>query len=195
MDRQIVHLPERRQFGRVNISEPKICYVPIPQSQELWKNQCMILNISLGGFYFVCDKQTPLEKDDIWHLTFAPILNDQEIYRIKFHVQVVRTECRQNDRFQFAVALRLLSNPIYNQFKEINERDFPSPDKTRIMYQHYELNNKIYEIIRTSPEVRNDRIKNIKGRIDQGLYQVQPVKLSQSLTNNLFQENILLQKR
>jgi len=195
MNMQTSHLPERRQFGRVNISEPKICYVPIPQSQELWKNQCMILNISLGGFYFVCDKQTPFEKDDIWHLIFAPIFNDQENYRLKFHVQVVRTEYRQHDRFQFAVALRLLSNPIYYQFKEINKRDFPSLDKARIMYQYYQLNNKIYEIIQTSPEIRTDRINNIKERIDQGLYQIQPIELSQSLTHNLLQENILLQKR
>ncbi len=60
---------ERRRFGRIHIYEPRRCNIHLPQSQELWTDQSILVNISLGGIYFVCDRQPPLEKNDICYLT------------------------------------------------------------------------------------------------------------------------------
>jgi hypothetical protein len=70
---QIPDHQEKRQFGRVKIPEPKVCQVYVPQSQKLWENQGIIQNISLGGIYFLCDEEPPLEKDDIRHLLLGAI--------------------------------------------------------------------------------------------------------------------------
>ena len=191
MTSQIAHFPEKRQFGRVNIAEPKICQVHLPQSQELWENQVVILNISLGGIYFASDKPLPLEKGDIRYLTFDTIRKDQEIYRLVFHIEVVRTKVGQNDLSQFAAALRLLSDPMYYPVNDINIRDFSLMDKTRILYQYYQLNRRVYEIIQKTPEVRTDRINKLKERIDRGLYEIPPIKLAQTVTDDLLEDNIL----
>jgi anti-sigma28 factor (negative regulator of flagellin synthesis) len=187
-------LPERRQFGRINIAEPRICHIHLPQSQELWTDQGILMNISLGGIYFLCDKQPPLEKDDIRYLTLHTPYSDPETHHLGFHVLVVRTEQRQFDPHQFAVALRILSDPIYYPLQATNQRDFTSSDKTRIMYQYYDLNKRAYKIISNTPEIRTDKINDIKAYIERGSYKVTPEKVTQSLINNLFLENILLQK-
>jgi len=67
-------------------------------------------------------------------------------------------------------------------------------DKPRIMYQYYDLNKRAYKIISNTPEIRTDKINNIKAYIEKGSYGVTPEKVTQSLINNLFLENILLQK-
>src|SRR5665647_3879694 len=87
--------PERRQFGRINIAEPRICHVYLTQPQELWTGQGLLVNISLGGIYFVCDKQPPLEKDDICFLTLDTPYSDSETHHLGFHVLVVRTGIMQ----------------------------------------------------------------------------------------------------
>ena len=187
-------LPERRQFGRINIAEPRICHIHLPQSQELWTDQGILVNISLGGIYFLCDKQPPLEKDDIRFLTLHTPYSDPETHHLGFHVLVVRTEQRQFDPHQFAVALRILSDPICYSLRETNKRDITLLDKPRIMYQYYDLNKRAYKIISNSPEIRTDKINNIKAYIEKGSYKVTPEKVTQSLINNLFLEKILLQK-
>ena len=95
---------ERRQFGRINISEPRVCHVHLPQSQELWIGQGLLVNISLGGFYFVCDQQPPISKDDICYLTFVTPHSDIENYHFGFHVLVVRTGQMQLYHPQFSLA-------------------------------------------------------------------------------------------
>jgi anti-sigma28 factor (negative regulator of flagellin synthesis) len=185
---------ERRQFGRINIAEPRICHVHLPQSQELWTDQGILVNISLGGIYFLCDKQPPLEKDDIRFLTLDTPYSDPETYHLGFHVLVVRTEQRQLDPHQFAVALRIVSDPIFYPPREIDKREITSLDKPRIMYQYYDLNKKAYKIISNTPEVRTDKINNIKAYIEKGDYKVPPEKVTQRLINNLLLENILGQK-
>jgi len=187
-------LPERRQFGRINIAEPRICHVHLPQSQELWTDQGILVNISLGGIYFLCDKQPPLEKDDIRFLTLDTPYSDPETYHLGFHVLVVRTEQWQLDPHQFAVALRIVSDPIFYPLRETDKREFTLLDKPRIMYQYYDLNKRAYKIISNTPEIRTDKIKNVKAYIEKGSYKVTPEKVTQSLINNLFSENILLQK-
>lgn len=79
---------ERRQFGRIHISEPRTCHVHLPQSQELWTGQGLLVNISLGGFYFVCDRQPPIEKDDICYLIFATPNTNIENYHFGFMSQL-----------------------------------------------------------------------------------------------------------
>ncbi len=185
-------LPERRQFGRINIAEPRICHVHLPQSQELWTDQGILVNISLGGIYFVCDKQPPLEIDDIRYLTLDTAYSDPENHHLGFQVLVVRTEHRQLETHQFAVELRIISDPIYYPLQGTNQRDFTSSDKARIMYQYYDLNKKAYEIISNTPEIRTDKIKNIKAYIEKGSYKVAPEKVTQSLIYNFFLEDILL---
>jgi len=184
-------LPERRRFGRVHISEPRVCHIHLPQSQELWTDQGILVNISLGGIYFVCDRQPPLEKDDIRYLTFDTPHPDPDNYHVGFHVVVVRSEQRQLDLPQFAVALRIISDPIYRSLQEPNKREFTSLDKSRIMYQYYELNKKAYEIITNTPEIRPEKIKNIKDFIDKGSYKIKSEKVSQSVMNDIFLENML----
>ena len=103
---------ERRQFGRIHISEPRICHVHLPQSQELWTGQGLLVNISLGGFYFVCDQQPPISKDDICYLTFATPQADLENYHFGFHVSVVRTGQMQLYHPQFALALNV-PHPVF----------------------------------------------------------------------------------
>jgi len=188
-------LPERRRFGRIHIAEPRVCHIHLPQSQELWTDQGILVNISLGGIYFVYDRQPPLEKDDIRYLTFDTPHPDRGNYRFGFHVLVVRSEQRQVDHSQFAVALRIVSDPIYHSLQETNKGEFTSLDKPRLMYQYYDLNKKVYEIITNTPEIRPEKIKNIKYSIDRGAYNIKSEKVTQSVINDMFLENILRLKR
>jgi hypothetical protein len=184
---QLPPFREKRQFGRVNISQPTLCQVYVPQSRKLRGYRGIIQNISLGGIYFVCDEKPPLEKGDIQHLIVNVIYNSHKIYRLIFHGLIVRTENRgsENRGSQFAAALKFLSNPIYYPLKNIKDKDLPFLDKTRIMYQFYELNKKAYEIIKQTPDIRTERINDIKRRIDQDLYKIEHNKLAQYITDNL----------
>jgi hypothetical protein len=191
----LTSFPERRRFGRIKVSEPRICHIHLPQSKELWTDQGILMNISLGGIYLVCDRQPPLEKNDIRYVTLGTPNTDTDNHNFGFHVLVVRTEHRQLDLPQFAVALRILSDPIYYPLQETNQREFTPLDKPRIMYQYYDLNKKAYEIITNTPEIRPERIKYLKGFVEQGSYQVKSEEVTQSVINDLFIEKILLQKR
>ena len=62
------------------------------------------------------------------------------------------------------------------------------------MYQYYDLNKKAYEIITNTPEIRPDKIKNIKELIEKGSYHIKSEKVTQGVINDLFLENILLTK-
>jgi hypothetical protein len=153
------------------------------------------MNISLGGIYFLCDRQPPLEKNDIRYLTFDTPYPNPENNHFGFHVLVVRTEQRQLDLPQFAVAVRILSTPIYYPLPEANKRESTPLDKPRLMYQYYDLNRKAYDIIAKTPEVRTDKVKYIRRYIETGSYNVQPEKVTERVFNDLFLENILLQKK
>jgi len=61
------------------------------------------MNISLGGIYLVCDRQPPLEKNDIRYVTLGTPDTDPENHHLGFQVLVVRTEHRQREPHQFAV--------------------------------------------------------------------------------------------
>ena len=191
----LASLPERRQFGRIHIAEPRICRVYLPQSQELWTDQGILVNISLGGLYFLCDKQPPLEKDDIRYLTLDSPYSDSEKHQLGFHVSVVRIEQRQLKSNQFAVGLRIISDPICYSPQGTNQRDLTSSDKAQIMYQHYELNKKAYEIIINTPDIRPDKIKNIKQSIDRGSYKIKSEKVTQGVINDMLLKDILSDKR
>jgi anti-sigma28 factor (negative regulator of flagellin synthesis) len=187
--------PERRRFGRIQISEPRICHVHLPESQELWTGQGLLVNISLGGFYFVCDQQPPVKKDDICYLTFATPYSDLENYRFGFHVIVVRTGQMQLYQPQFALALKIISEPVYYSTQEKNKREVTSLDKPRILYQYYDLNKKAYEIITNTPDVRTEKIIKIKKFIETGSYKVNFETIAQSVINDIFMEEQLLVKR
>ncbi len=186
---------ERRRFGRIQVSEPRICHIHLPQSQELWANQGILMNISLGGIYFVSDTPPPLEKDDISYLTFETVCADQITYRLGMHVAVVRTERKPLDAPRFAVAFRLLSEPIYYSPEETEGGESLLLDKSRIMYQYYHLNRKAYEIIKEIPEVRTDKINHIKEYLDKGSYEVQSEKVTQRFIKAHLLENALIIKR
>jgi anti-sigma28 factor (negative regulator of flagellin synthesis) len=190
-----VTLPaERRQFGRIHISEPRICHVYLPQSQELWTGQGLLVNISLGGFYFVCDQQPPIAKNDICYLTFATPQPDLDNYHFGFHVSVVRTGQMQLTCPQFSMAMKIISEPVYYSPYEKRKREITSFDKPRILYQYYDLNKKAYKIITNTPEVRTEKIKKIKRFIESGSYDTKYDKISQSLINDIFMDEILLSK-
>jgi hypothetical protein len=91
---------------------------------------------------------------------------------------VVRTE---NIGSQFGVALKLLSDPIYYPLKDIDDRELPFLDKTRLLCQNYELYRKAYEIIKTTPDIRIDKIDHIKNHLHHNLYQIDPIKLAKIL--------------
>jgi anti-sigma28 factor (negative regulator of flagellin synthesis) len=95
---------------------------------------------------------------------------------------------------QFALALRIISEPIYYSPFENNKREATSINKPRILYQYYDLNKKAYEIITNTPDVRTEKIKNIKKFIETGSYKVNSEKITQSVINDIFIEEILLAK-
>ncbi len=189
------HHQEKRQFRRVSISEPQICQIHVPQSPKLWVNQGIIRNISLGGIFFVCDKELPIEKEDIRDLILDVLYNEHKLYRLTLQGLIVRTEKGLLDPSQFAVAFKFLSDPIYCPLKESNYMEFMCSDKTRILYQHYQLFRKASEIIKKTPEIRPERIDNIRECIDQGLYKIEPAKLAQIFTDNLLKDNIVIHKK
>jgi hypothetical protein len=186
--------PERRQFGRIHVSEPRICHFYLTQSQQIWTGQGLLVNISLGGFYFVCDQQPPVEKNDIGYLTFSTPQEDLENYLFGFHVSVVRTGKIQLSHMQFALALKIISEPISYSPLDNNKRDINSFDKPRILYQYYDLNKKAYEIITNTPDVRTEKIKKIKRFIETGSYEVKSETIAQSVINDIFMEELLLAK-
>ena len=153
------------------------------------------MNISLGGFYFVCDRQPPIEKDNICYLTCATPHSDIENYHFGFHVSVVRTGQMQLVHPQFAIALKIISEPIYYSPHESNKRIVTSFDKPRILYQYYDLNKKAYEIITNTPDVRTEKIKNIKKFIEKGSYKVKSEKIAQSVINDIFMKERFLLKQ
>ena len=177
---------ERRRFGRIHIFEPRRCHIHLPQSQELWTDQGILVNISLGGIYFVCDRQPPLEKDDICYLIFDTPDADPKDHYLGFHVSVVRTEQVNVHLSQYAVALRIISAPFIHSPHKNNNGEYNSLDKISIMYQYYDLNKKAYEIVTNTSEIRTEKINNIKEIIKNGSYDVKPDKVTQSLINDLF---------
>jgi anti-sigma28 factor (negative regulator of flagellin synthesis) len=182
---------ERRRFGRIHIFEPRICHIHLPQSQELWTDQGILVNISLGGIYFACDRQPPLGKDDICYLTFDTPDADPKDHYLGLHVSVVRTEQVHLHLSHFALGLRIISSPIVYAPHKNNKGEYNSLDKLSIMYQYYDLNKKAYEIITNTSEIRADKINNIKEIIDDGSYQIKPEKVTRSLMNDLFIKDIL----
>jgi Anti-sigma-28 factor, FlgM len=191
----LVSIPERRRFGRIRVAEPRACHIHLPQSKELWTERGILMNISLGGIYLVCDKQPPLEENDIRFVTLGAPNADTDNYDFGFHVLVVRTEHWHRSLPQFAVALRILSDPILYPLQETEQRECAPLDKPRMMYQYYDLNKKAYEIISNTPEIRPERIKYIQRFIERGSYQVKSEKVTQSVINDLFMEKMLLQKK
>ncbi len=181
MENQASLFREKRQFGRIKISEPTICQVYLPQSRKFRTYQGLIKTISLGGIYFVCDEKLPLEKDDVRHLIFNVIYNYQKIYRLKLHALVIRTD---NGGSKFAVAVKFLSDPIYYPLNKI-DRELPFLDKTRIMYQNYAVYKKAYELIKKTQDIRTERINTIKQSIDQDLYKIDHNQLARFITDSL----------
>jgi anti-sigma28 factor (negative regulator of flagellin synthesis) len=105
---------------------------------------------------------------------------------------VVRTGKMQLYQPQFALALKIISEPIYYSPVENNKREITSLDKPRILYQYYNLNKKAYEIITNTPDVRTEKIKKIKKFIETGSYEVKPETIAQSVINDIFMEELLM---
>jgi hypothetical protein len=186
---------ERRRFGRIHIYEPRKCNIHLPQSRELWTDQGILVNISLGGIYLVCDRQPPLGKNDICYLTLNNPYADPNDHYLGLHVLVVRSEQVNVHLSEYAMALRIISDPIcYSPYENRKGQDNPL-DKLGMMYKYYDLNKKVYEIVTNTSEIRTEKTKHIKETIDNGSYDVQPDKVTESLINNLFIENILRSPR
>jgi anti-sigma28 factor (negative regulator of flagellin synthesis) len=186
---------ERRRFGRIHLFEPRRCHIHLPESQRLWTDQGILVNISLGGIYFVCDRQPPLEKDDICYLTFESPDADPQAHHLGLHVSVVRTEEVQLHLSQFAMALKIISPPIYNQSYKSKIKESTSIDKLDILFRYYDLNKKVYELIANTSEIRTDKIDNIKEIIDKGGYKVKSNKVTEMLINDYFIQNIVRSKK
>jgi hypothetical protein len=148
------------------------------------------VNISLGGIYLVCHHQPPIDKNDICYLTFDTPDSDTENSYFKFHVSVVRTEQTQLDHSQFGLGLKILSDPVYFSPYENNNPGITLLDKLQIMYKYYDLNKKAYDIIINAPEIRADKINNIRQNIENGSYMLNPNKFTQRVINDIFLENI-----
>jgi hypothetical protein len=187
--------PERRRFGRIKISEPRICQVHIPQSQEVWTGQGILVNISLGGIYLVCHQQPPIDKNDICYLTFDTPDSNADNSFFRFHVSVARAEETQLDSAQFGLGLKILSAPVYLSPQDDNQRELTLLDKTQIMYKYYDLNKKAYDIIVNTPEIRTDKINSIKEFVDKGAYMLNSKKFTQQVINDIFLENIGLLRK
>ena len=187
MEIQIPTFQEKRQLGRIKISEPTPCQVCLPRTRKTREYRGLIKNISLGGIYFVCDEKLPLAKDDKWHVIFNILSNYQKIYRLKFHGLVVRTESRDA---QFGVALQFISDPMYYPLREVQSGTHPFLDKTRILYQNYDLYRQAYEVIKATPDMRTEKIDSIKNRLDHNVYQVDQIKLARIMTDMLNFNNL-----
>ncbi len=181
---------ERRRFGRIHIFEPRRCHIHLPQSQELWTDQGILVNISLGGIYFVCDRQPPLGKDDICYLIFDSLDAAPKENQLGLHVSVVRTEQVNVHLTQYAVALRIMSPPVFHAPNKNNNGGYNALDKISIMYQYYDLNKKAHEIVTKTSEIRTEKIYNIEEIVRDGSYEVKPDKVTRSFINDLFIENI-----
>ena len=138
---------EKRQFGRIKIPVPTQCFVCMSQLEELLAFPGIIKNISLGGLYFVCDDELPIEKGDSRELIFDFLYNDQKIYRLIINGFIARIKKKAGDQPGFGIAIKFLSDPMYYSLDEINYNGHPSTDRIRLMYQHYQLFRKVYEII------------------------------------------------
>src|SRR4030042_4432919 len=182
--------PERRRFGRIKISEPRIFHVHMPHYRELWTGHGILVNISLGGIYLVCYRQPPIEENDICYLTFETPFSDTENSYFRFHVSVVRIEQTQLDHSQFGLRLKIISDPVYFSPNEENNQENTLLDKTQIMYKYYDLNKKAYDIIINTPEIRTDKINNIIQNIENGFYKANSNKFNQLVINKIFLENI-----
>jgi hypothetical protein len=79
---------------------------------------------------------------------FLILYNNHKIYRLILNGFVVRIEKEQLDRSQCAVALKFISDPIYYSLKEISYKESPLHDEIRLLYQHYRLFRKAFEIIK-----------------------------------------------
>jgi hypothetical protein len=185
---------ERRKFGRVRVSEPRICQVYLSQSQELWTGQGILANISLGGLYFLCNQPPPLATNDIRYFTLNTLDSAPGMQHMGFRVLVVRTEQRQDDRLQFGLGLKIISDPVYCQYRESDDRDIAWLDKPRLLYQHYHLNQKAHEIIINTPEIRADKIDHIKEYVNKGHYQRKAGKITRGIVKTLLLEDILQRK-
>jgi hypothetical protein len=187
--------PEKRRFGRVKIAEPRICRFYIPQSQEVWTGQGILVNISLGGIYLRCHRQPPIKKSDICYVTFdTPDSNTHNSF-FRFHVSVVRVDGMQPDYSEFELGLKILSAPVYFSPDEDHQQELTLLDKTQIMYKYYDLNKKAYDIIVNTPEIRTDKINNIKKIVDKGSYALDSRKFTQRVINDIFLENIGLLRK
>ncbi len=187
--------PERRRFGRIHIFEPRRCHIHLPQSQELWTDRGILVNISLGGIYFVCDRQPPLGNDDTCYLIFDTLDANPKDHQLGLHVSVVRTEQVNVHLSQYAVALKIISPPVFHSPHKTNNGEYDSFDKISIMYQHYDLSKKAYEIVSNTSEIRNDKINNIREFINKGSYNIKTDKVTQRLMDDLLIENMLRLKR
>jgi len=92
---------------------------------------------------------------------------------------------------QFALALKIISEPIYYSPYENRKREITSLDKPRILYQHYDLNKKAYEIITNTPDVRTEKVNKIKKFIENGSYEVKSEEITQSVINDIFMKEII----
>jgi hypothetical protein len=185
---------ERRRFGRIHIFEPRICHIHLPRSKELWTDQGILVNISLGGIYFICDHQPPLGKNDLCYLTLDNPHTDPRGHYLGFHGLVVRSEQVNVHLAEYAMALRIISQPIYYSPHKNNRSEYNSLDKFGIMYQYYDLNKKAYEIATNTSEIRKDKINKIKGVMGKGSYEVKSDKVTQSLISDIFLSDILRSK-
>jgi anti-sigma28 factor (negative regulator of flagellin synthesis) len=180
---------ERRRFGRIHIFEPRRCNIHLPQSQESWTDQGILVNISLGGIYFVCDRQPPLGQNDICYLTLDNPYANHKDHHLGLHVLVVRSEQVNVHLSEYAIGMKIISDPIICQPEFNNRGKYNSIDKLTLMYQYYDLNKKAYEVITNTSEIRTEKTKNIKEVIEKGSYDVRPDKVTESLINDLFLKN------
>jgi hypothetical protein len=186
---------ERRRFGRIKISEPRLCQVHIPRSQEVWTGEGTLVNISLGGIYLLCHQQPPIGKNDICYLALDTSDSDTDNSYFRFHVSVVRSGEAQLEQAQFGLGLKILSAPIYFSHYDHNQQQLTSADKTYIMYKYFDLNKKAYNIILNTPEIRSDKINNIRNIIEKGSYNVNAIKFDKRVINDIILENIGLPRK
>jgi anti-sigma28 factor (negative regulator of flagellin synthesis) len=179
---------EKRQFGRVEISQPITYEVYVLQYPDLWRNQGQIRNISLGGLYFDCEGKPPLGKNDTGLLAFDALYNDLKIYRLMIHGLVVRTDYDGYGGSQFPLALQFCSDPVYCPLVEKNYVKLSSFDETRILCQNYNLYKKAHEVIKQTPDIRTHKINNLKQLIDLDAYKIDQKKLAQRFIDSLISD-------
>ncbi len=106
---------ERREHIRFYFSLPMEFQVRVPDTDEAWKSQAILKNISQGGLYFECETVPQLKRGNIVDFTFITNPPKYSFINSPITAQAVikRIEPGVAGSGNFGVAVQFLTNPLF----------------------------------------------------------------------------------